>query len=401
MKFKNKGRKIYKTKEKNYTGKSASSKLFSLGLSLLFIGGLVFVGYSAAEPIINYTKKKGDNKLPSITEYSTDNNSSAEEELAQTTKTTDENQKNNSAQNYLCASLTTDALTSTSGLKAALSGISPFSDVKYIVVPLKVSGGKIFYASKISSAINSGAVQSTLTLSEICSEIKSAGYSPIAYISMLDDNLIPETYPDMGYKTSDDGSKWLDNSIENGGKPWASPFSDVYVKYVEDISAEIADAGFENAICADVAFPHFRQSDLNYIGDKVKDPERYLVLTSLVNTVYSDLLKSKCSTMLEVSAADIITGNADVLQPMVLQVSTVVLDIDIDKIGSSLDAKGMVYEFNGTVSDTVTKVLSIVDKKLSGFNVVVRVTGNGISSNEMMNAQESIAKAGYSSYILG
>ena len=65
MKFKNKGRKIYKTKEKNYYGKSPVGKAFSVGLTVLLIGGIVFIGYSVAEPLINYTKKKGDSTAES------------------------------------------------------------------------------------------------------------------------------------------------------------------------------------------------------------------------------------------------------------------------------------------------------------------------------------------------
>ena len=49
MKFKNKGRKIYKTKEKNYYGKSPVGKAFSVGLTVLLIGGIGFIGYSVAE----------------------------------------------------------------------------------------------------------------------------------------------------------------------------------------------------------------------------------------------------------------------------------------------------------------------------------------------------------------
>ena len=66
MKVKNKGRKIYKTKEKNYYGKSPVGKAFSVGLTVLLIGGIGFIGYSVAEPIINYTKKKGDNDVSTI-----------------------------------------------------------------------------------------------------------------------------------------------------------------------------------------------------------------------------------------------------------------------------------------------------------------------------------------------
>ena len=78
MKFKNKGRKIYKTKEKNYYGKSPVGKAFSVGLTVLLIGGIGFIGYSVAEPLINYSKKKGDNpgssSIESLTEAATDEN---------------------------------------------------------------------------------------------------------------------------------------------------------------------------------------------------------------------------------------------------------------------------------------------------------------------------------------
>ena len=53
MKIKNKGRKIYKTKEKNFYGKSIPNKIFSAGLTVLFLSGVVFLGYSVAEPIMN------------------------------------------------------------------------------------------------------------------------------------------------------------------------------------------------------------------------------------------------------------------------------------------------------------------------------------------------------------
>ena len=76
MKIKNKGRKIYKTKEKNFYGKSIPNKIFSAGLTVLFLSGVVFLGYSVAEPIMNYTKKKGDNSVPIVAETSSTESSS-------------------------------------------------------------------------------------------------------------------------------------------------------------------------------------------------------------------------------------------------------------------------------------------------------------------------------------
>ena len=60
MRTNKKGRKLYKTKEKNYYGKSPVGKVFSAVLSVLLIGGLGFIGYSVAEPLLNYNKKVDD-----------------------------------------------------------------------------------------------------------------------------------------------------------------------------------------------------------------------------------------------------------------------------------------------------------------------------------------------------
>ena len=77
MKDKNKGRKIYKTKETNTYQKSVSSKIFSAGLTVLFLGGVVFIGYSSADQLMHLKKKKGDSeKFSSIVmEYSSDDSS--------------------------------------------------------------------------------------------------------------------------------------------------------------------------------------------------------------------------------------------------------------------------------------------------------------------------------------
>ena len=78
MKRKNKGRKIYKTKEKNYYGKSPLGKALSAALTVLLIGGIGFIGYSVAEPIINYTQHKGDKPEQETSASETTGESSAD-----------------------------------------------------------------------------------------------------------------------------------------------------------------------------------------------------------------------------------------------------------------------------------------------------------------------------------
>lgn len=397
MRLRKKGRKIYKTKEKNYYGKTPVGKFFSAALSILLLGGLGFLGYSVAEPIINYTRKTGDNEVSS----SEIESSAVQTEASDTTSAAVSVQENVNIEQYRAASLTTDALTNIESLRSALTKVTADFGVEYISVPLKISGGEIYYASTVNEAQLCGAVKSSLTLSEITSEIRAAGFKPTAEISLLKDNLMPQTYPETGYTTADDGSRWIDDSAENGGKPWISPFSDAALMYLGAIGDEIASADFDKAICSDVVFPPFRESDLELLGDEVKSNERYLALTSAANLMYSKLINGGTAMMLEISAVDLLQGNGEVIQPMLLDVNTLVLNVNFDEMGNVVTAPGTVYEFTGTASENASKIIGLVQHKLSDYNVVVRFSGQNTDQSELLKAKEVIAEFGYTSYIIG
>ncbi|MGN0579389.1 MAG: putative glycoside hydrolase [Ruminococcus sp.] len=395
--MKNKGRKIYKTKEKNYYGKTPMGKFLSGALTVLLIGGIGFLGYSLAEPIINYSKKTGDDQLPvSDTTNNTD--------LMQNTTIAVDSvvvPENTNLEVYKAASLTPADLSDTARLQTALQNINVNVGYEYVSVPLKIAGGELYYASAVSEAQLCGAVKSTLTLSEITAAIRTAGYRPVAEISLLRDSLAPQTYPDMAYTTTGDGSRWIDNDAESGGKPWISPYSDRAVTYLNAISDEVAAEDFDKVICADVIFPKFRESDLAILDEQLSSSERYLTLTSLVNSLYGKFMNGGTAMILEVSAVDILQENYDVIQPWLLDVNTVVLDIDLDELGTAVAAGGTVYEFTGTVSDKVSKLIGLVEYKLEGFNVIVRISGQTADPNELVKAKDIIGNYGYNSFMIG
>jgi hypothetical protein len=397
MKFKNKGRKIYKTKEKNYYGKTPAGKFFSGALSVLLLGGIAFLGYSVAEPIINYTRKQGDESVVSTeTDSDADNSDNASDDADSTTGIED----SISIEQFIGVSLSKESLYNIDALNSALNNITD-ENAEYVSVPLKVEGGEIYYNTSVAEAIMCGAVRSTLTLDEITSAIKDAGYKPVAEISLLHDNIAPQYYVDMGYKTADDGSRWLDNSLDNGGKPWLSPFSEYTQEYLSSIVSEIATADFDKVVCSDVVFPPFRDSDLALLGGDVNDSNRYMSLTSLVNMVYSQMISGGTTTMLEVSAVDMLQGNCEVIQPMLLDISTIILNIDLDDMGTAVTTSETVYEFTGTNDENATKILNLVKNQLGDYNVIVRVSGSGFTANELYKVKNAIAELGYSSYIIG
>ncbi len=139
------------------------------------------------------------------------------------------------------------------------------SDVKAVVVPMKLEGGLLNYASNISYVAGMGICDGTLTASEIVSIAKEKGFSVYATISVMDDCQFPELHRDAGIQLADGSGRWLDNSPEKGGKPWMSPYSSKTVSYMTAMIQELEDAGFSAAICQNFVYPSFYESDRDFI----------------------------------------------------------------------------------------------------------------------------------------
>ena len=400
MKFKNKGRKIYKTKEKNYYGKSPVGKAFSVGLTVLLIGGIFFIGFSVAGPLINYAKQKGDTvttTAPAFEEEETvtDENGEIVTQVETTTVVPF------SLERYRAFTFSAMDLSDSDTLKKALKRVPADEKIEYIEVPMKETGGTVNYATKNYYATSSGIVEGGMKAKDIASAITSAGYKPVALISTFNDNVVPRYFQDMSYLTYADGTMWIDNSVEAGGKPWMNPFSENAVNYNADIVDEVTSAGFVRVVCSDFVFPDFRQSDIDILGDRVVAADRYMALTSAANMMYEKAMTNGSKMLLEVDAADILRGKKDVLQPMLLKVNNIVLNIDLDKIAYGVFTADTVYEFNGTPAENVKKMLDLVGDEFDDFNLAVRVSGAAAGIQELLEAKDEIVGCGYDSYVIG
>lgn len=397
MKRKHKGRKIYKTKEKNYYGKSPFGKFMSAVLTVLLIGGIGFIGYSAAEPIINYTQHKGDKAEEETTAAET---TSADEISQQDT----ESVRSPGADTEIVAAgaaLKTSDLQSSETLQAAISALPTDMNISYIEIPLKSDDGFLWYASSVYDAQAAGAVRGTMSLDEIVSVVENNGYKAAAVISAFEDSRFPALYYDAGYLTYADGAQWIDNDAEAGGKPWMSPYSQKALDYLSEITGEISSSGFDRLICSELVFPPFRQSDLELLGERYGRSDRCMALTSAANLMYDKAMSNGVSVQVEISAADILSGRGDVLQPMLLSATNVILRIDTDELSRGVSDGTALYEFTGSPGDTAIKCITLTADKLSEFNVSIRLTGSSLTVAQIMDAREKIAEYGYDSFIIG
>lgn len=394
MKFKNKGRKIYKTKEKNYYGKSPVGKFMSGALTVLLIGGIGFLGYSVAEPIINYTKHKGDE--PTVTEPPVIpvTTGAADVTASVTTEPVTEAHTEAPETYYTAAALSESALQNADTLRAALSALSA-EEIQFVELPLKVTGGAINYASIVPEAVT--AVKSSMTLTEMIQEVESKGFEAAASLSVFKDNSLPIDYPDAGYVKADDGSQWVDAN----GLPWVSPYSQRAIDYNTNIVIELTYYGFSNIICKDLVFPDFSKDDLENLDPVLGQNDRCMSLTSAANLLYDKAVSNGASMQIEISAEDIFCGRTDILQPMLLSSNNIILNINLDTLTNGVIHGENEYKFSGTQAEKVEQCLEVVSEYLVDFNAGIKLSGQTLNKNEIPEIKKVLTEYGYKSLIVG
>ncbi len=308
--------------------------LLSVCVTFVVAGVIGVVGYSVAKPILQFTgtQNVSESDFSAVTDSTAMTDITDIEEFSSsatviTTETT-ETEPVVSPLGTISAGVRVpaSALTNAQAFSDALSvARQAMPDGNVLVVPLKIAGGAVLYRTDVSLAAQCGAVQETMSLSEIADAARAQGWIPVAECSLLYDNLLPDADAQAGYLIAGNGSRWLDNTRENGGKPWVSPFSDVTISYLMELVEEISAGGFQQIWCTDVQFPSFRSSDLEYIGTQVQDPGRGQVLVQLMNTLAD--AAGGIPVLLEEDAISVMNGTSEVFDPQTLDVSGVVLDL--------------------------------------------------------------------------
>lgn len=292
--------------------------------------------------------------------------------------------------------LNTEDLESISNLKSALSKAVHQTGCTTVIVPLKQTGGYIYYASNVDGARNSTAVKSNLTLDEIVSSITGEGLTPVAEVSTLYDNIYPQIYTVASYKFADDtATSWWDNSKEKDGKPWLSPFSDYSKQYLASLASEISNAGFKDIICTDFVFPPFRDSDVELLGDYVVADDRYQALLSVAYAM-EDAVNDGTKLSVSFSANDAIGGSAEVLVPSEMNGLSVTPVIDIANFGSSVTTfRGESFDLSGSTFNKAIGVIEALESVCDGLDMTPCFTKSSLSDDDFQQIIKAAKTLGY------
>jgi hypothetical protein len=302
-----KGRKIKRVKSLYKPRKSQSRKILEIAAMVVVVCGLGFVGWSIGSAILNYTPPDGqfvlDNEeltVPADTEPSDD-----PEPYEPYEPPVDDAPINAIA----APSSVLDNPTSLAAYirQAELNGFNA------VVLEMKDSAGHLFFASEFEPVQDTDIIRGTLTAAQIFAAFEDTGVRPVVRLNTLLDRLAPGTVPDVSYVFASGGGRWLDDTIENGGKLWANPFLQGTRDYHLFIIEELVNAGFTDIVLANIIFPLFRNSDRNLLAPEFTVPAtRFEGLAGFAKALET----SSANLYLEMTVSDVIenAGTAEVLR---------------------------------------------------------------------------------------
>lgn len=317
MRFKPKGRKIYKQKTKFERLQEFKSNTAAIVATIAVTGILVFVGYSAGAPLIRFLQdshilavpSEVEETIPPTTEETVPEENNTDRSgvvAAAETEATEPPPEIPAMQGYL---LDTSALLSQSQLEAGVEAVP--EGTTHVLIPLKVRGGAIYYATSLPDVIQTGAVTAAIPLTTIYDTVAATGAEPVAVINTLEDTIYPLAYPESAYRYSGSGEYWLDAAPEKGGTPRMSPFSDMTLGYLGNLAGEISAAGFKSIVCDGLTFPQFSEDDLLRMDSRLNEDTRYTGLVKAVQTMQKAAPHTKF--YLSLSGSEILTNHRDAL----------------------------------------------------------------------------------------
>lgn len=188
-------------------------------------------------------------------------------------------------------------------------------EVTAVVIDMKTAAGEVTYKSNQVSVQNVGAAaENAIDLASYIDTARRAGYDVIARIYAFEDSTAPYNSADMAIRyESEDGVLWLDDSVDNGGKPWLNPYSDTAQKYVLDIVYDAVDLGVDAILLDGVRFPEENAAmDYAYFGVGTEETGRGEILARFAKRVYSAVVTSGTDMLVTFDGHAVVTGDTAV-----------------------------------------------------------------------------------------
>jgi hypothetical protein len=117
------------------------------------------------------------------------------------------------------------------------------TEANALVIDVKETDGRLYYATDLPSAVEVGAVRETpvFDLEKLLPMLKERGIYTIARMVVMKDNTSAVARPELAVRNSATGEPWRDNI----GGAWLDPSAPGVAEYVASIAGDLADKGFD------------------------------------------------------------------------------------------------------------------------------------------------------------
>lgn len=399
----NKGAKIKRNKRIYKKRKTTFQKVVTVTATLLFFFVLGFVGYSVGKPVTDYLRGLSDKKnqetsqitSQAVTEPSVTTAGMTETQITSETTAPQDvpeiSQLPNQQTPQKTITLYAESLISEQALREAVNSAKE-KGADAVCVELVQNGGAVYFKTLNQTAAKHKAIYGeALPLETIASVISSSGLKARAELSLLTDHIVSMGDRDYSYTFENSETIWLDNRLERGGRAWLSPFKSASREYLRSIVSEITSAGISTVVIKDLEFPPFRTSDLNYVGEIVKSPERYKALIDFLNAAGQNAVA-------EIPMAQAAAGKCEVFVPSELGSRRILAVFDAESVNEKLVcADGTEINLEGKSPAEKAGLLAqmLVNKTSdTGCIIIPAIKSEGLSDEEINAAAKAFANLG-------
>lgn len=262
-----------------------------------------------------------------------------------------------------------------------------------MILPMKATGGQLGFYSENEQARTCGATNADLlTVREIRNAAGRWNLQCVGMFSTLEDHIYPSYFMDGSYTFKDGTTRWLDGRESEGGKPWLNPFSQAAREYLAALAEELHDGGFSQILCTNTVFPHFYQSDIEYLGAQVADPNRR---TEALTGVLNAMADQAPETCIYTDLWDVISGKDEAFQAQALRTAACVR-IDFKQFEQPFTAAGERFDPSSLAyADRVTMLLQAADDAVGNLSLYPCIVTGDLTEDELDTAIEAAAAAGY------
>ena len=231
-------------------------------LFILLLAALVFIGYCVSKSVGDLINRENSSQISSQTESLASESSeeslisvSSEEESSSEIDQTD-------AAVIKAIAIPKESMVSLDAVDAFLDTVDT-SLYNSVVVELKDSKGNLMYLSEVQLAQTCGAIsENALDATELAKHIQDKGFTPIARIYALEDDIASHTSYSTSYLYQNQATiTWLDRAADQGGKSWLNPYMANAVDYLASLSGEITKAGFKTILACGIQYPNSKYPD--------------------------------------------------------------------------------------------------------------------------------------------